>query len=233
MNLLAHAYLSGDNEYLMIGNFIADHIKGNHISHLPPDVIKGVQLHRMIDQYTDQHPMFNRSCNRLYHRYHKYSGVVVDILYDHFLARRWANYHDRPLQEFTEQCYGLLLKHYNILPLRTRNLLPHIMMDNWLVAYYRFDGLEKSFKGMSRRVKYNPGLEHAVEDLRLHYEEFEADFRDFFPELISFTDQKIAELTGKATPARKSAVRRTRFLRFAGFRRRRNRPSLPSSPEMD
>ncbi|HRZ41951.1 MAG TPA: ACP phosphodiesterase [Bacteroidales bacterium] len=232
MNLLAHAYLSGDNEHLLVGNFIADHLKGNNFGYLPEGVVRGIQLHRLIDHYTDQHPMFNRSCNRLYHRYHKYSGVVVDILYDHFLARRWANYHHLPLQEFTEQCYSTLLKHYNILPSRTRNLLPHIMMENWLLAYYRFDGLEKSFKGMSRRVKYNPGLEYAVEDLRLNYDAFETDFRDFFPELISYADHQILILTGKAPAARKSAIRRNRFLRFAGFRKRRHRPSLPSTPEM-
>jgi acyl carrier protein phosphodiesterase len=231
MNLLAHAYLSGDNEYLLVGNFIADHIKGNNIQHFPPEVLKGIQLHRFIDHYTDQHPLFNRSCNRLYSRYHKYSGVIVDILYDHFLARRWRQYHEMPLKAFTEQCYSVLLKHYNVLPQRTKSLLPHIMMENWLLAYYRFDGLERSFQGMSRRVKYNPGLEHAVEDLKKHYDGFETDFRDFFPDLIHAVNLKIAELSGQPVEVKPKPKRKKRALRFLEKLRRKGSASSAAEVE--
>lgn len=214
MNLLAHAYLSGDNEHLLVGNFIADHIKGNHINHFPPDVIKGIHLHRAIDHYTDQHPLFNKSCNRLYHRYHKYSGVIVDILYDHFLARRWNHYHDLPLRDFTEQCYGVLLKQYQILPQRTKLLLPHIIMDNWLLAYHSFEGLERSFQGMSKRVRFNPGIEHAVEDLKLNYKGFETDFKDFFPDLVFYVNKKRAEIEEGPILSTRRARRKKRAERF-------------------
>lgn len=230
MNLLAHAYLSGDNEYLMIGNFIADHIKGNNIDHFSPEVIKGIHLHRAIDHYTDHHPIFNRSCNRLHKKYHRYSGIIVDILYDHFLARHWREYHNQPLKEFTEKCYGTLLRHYNTLPQRTKSLLPHIMLENWLLAYYRFDGLERSFKGMSKRLKYNPGIEHAVEDLKAQYAWFEKDFRDFFPDLIFYTNKKIEELAGTPIRVKPRIRRRKRTNRFLARLRRQS--DLPSSPEV-
>lgn len=194
MNLLAHAFLSGDNEKLLIGNFIADHIKGNMIKHYPSEVITGIYLHRAIDHYTDNHPVFNKSCNRLYERYHKYSSVIVDIFYDHFLVNHWEKYHNQPIEEFVQNCYSLLLKNYTILPQRTKNLLPLIIIDNWLMAYGKFDGLNRSFKGISTRVKYNPGLENAVFDLKEHYTGFENDFSEFFPELILFTGKKIASL---------------------------------------
>lgn len=232
MNLLAHAYLSGDNEYLLIGNFVADHIKGNKIGHLPPEIIKGIKLHRHIDHYTDQHPLFNKSCNRLYPKYHKYSGIIVDILYDHFLARRWRHYHDMPLKEFTEKCYATLLKHYNILPPRTKSLLPHIIMDNWLLAYYRFDGLERSFQGMARRVKYNPGIENAVEDLKSDYSGFETDFRNFFPDLVSYINKKMIEIEEEPIAMTKKARRQKRAKRFLNKFLRQSDPA-PSSPEME
>lgn len=233
MNLLAHAYLSGDQEYLLLGNFIADHIKGNHIAHFPPEVVNGIHLHRAIDHYTDQHPVFNRSCNRLYARYHKYSGVIVDILYDHFLARNWSHYHHQLLRDFTEQCYGTLLKHYNILPQRTKSLLPHIIMDNWLLAYYRFDGLERSFQGMARRVKYNPGLEHAVEDLKLNYLGFETDFRDFFPDLIFYTNQKISELNKVQLTEQRSEQKKKRKGSVQNKGQEGTKGELTTSAEME
>jgi len=214
MNLLAHAYLSGDNEYLFIGNFIADHIKGNQIGGLPADVVKGIHLHRSIDHYTDQHPLFNRSCNRLYSKYHKYSGVVVDILYDHFLAKEWRHYHHTPLNDYTTHCYSTLLRHYQLLPQRTRSLLPHMMMDNWLLSYASLQGMRKVFQGMSRRLKYNPGIENAVDDLLQQYEGFRKDFHEFFPDLVFFTNKKIEELHAKPVELTRRLKRQRRARRI-------------------
>jgi acyl carrier protein phosphodiesterase len=219
MNLLAHAYLSGDNENLMVGNFIADHIKGNKIGHLPPEVVQGIELHRAIDHYTDRHPVFNKSCNLLYQRYHKYAGIVVDIYYDHFLAKLWHHYHRDPLSTFTGYCYATLLRNYQILPQRTRYLLPHILMDDWLSAYGTFEGLERSFFGIARRVKYNPGLEHATEELKANYAAFENDFTTFFPDLIFFTNKKINDLNAQPvvlTRRLKQTKRRRRWMKLIG-----------------
>lgn len=228
MNLLAHAYLSGDNDYLLIGNFIADHIKGKHPASFPADVIKGINLHRDIDYYTDQHPVFNRSCNLLYSTYHKYAGVVVDMVYDHFLARHWNQYHKQSLEEFTGYCYSVLLRNYNILPQRTKSLLPNIIMDNWLTAYAHLEGLEKSFTGISRRAKYNPGLENAVVDIKKHYGQLEKDFSDFFPDLVFFTNKRIFDLD--ATPVKLTAKMR-RKKRTMRIMQLLGRKSLDSSSE--
>jgi len=228
MNLLAHAYLSGDNEYLLIGNFIADHIKGNKIGHFPPEVVRGIMLHRAIDQYTDHHPVFNRSCNRLYYRFHKYAGIVTDIYYDHFLANQWQHYHKEKLEQFTGRCYATLLRHYHILPQRTRSLLPHIMMDNWLMSYADIGGLTRSFQGISRRVRYNPGLEYAAEELQQHYSAFEKDFREFFPDLVFFTNKKITEMDATPVPLSgrvKRQKRRQRWLKIL----KRDSPGRPST----
>ena len=89
MNFLAHIYLSGDNDLIKIGNFMADGIRGKHYEYLPAEVQKGIVLHRAIDTYTDSHPIFRQSTKRLHHRYHHYAGVIVDVFYDHFLAKNW------------------------------------------------------------------------------------------------------------------------------------------------
>jgi acyl carrier protein phosphodiesterase len=194
MNFLAHLKLSGDHEKIMLGNFIADHIRGNKIHHLPQEVIDGIMLHRKIDYYTDHHPAFIQSRARLHKKYHKYAGVIADIFYDHFLARNWDDYSEISLSHFTSYSYGILLRNYTLLPRRTKKLLPFIIMQNWLANYGKFDGLQRSFEMMSRRAKNKSNMEHAVDDLKADYELYQAEFDRFFPDIAAFCEKELAKL---------------------------------------
>jgi len=184
MNFLAHALLSGSNDDILIGNFIADAVKGNNIDKFRDGVHKGIILHREIDRYTDQHPVFIRSTKRIKEEYGRYAGVVVDIYYDHFLAANWEEYTDTDLSEFAVSVYSLMLSNYKILPPKSRRILPYMVIHNWLVGYSRFKDLQWVFNGMSRRSKkYNSRMEGAVESLKNDYENFVNDFREFFPDM--------------------------------------------------
>jgi len=185
MNFLAHAFLSGEDDEILIGNFIADAVKGNNIKAFDKGIHKGILLHREIDRYTDQHPVFIRSRSRLGDDFGKFSGVVIDIYYDHFLASRWEKYSDKDLSEFALKVYGLMLTNYTILPPKSRRILPFMIIHNWLVGYSRFKDLQWVFNGMSRRSKkYNSGMEGAVESLKKDYDNFAMDFEEFFPDMI-------------------------------------------------
>ena len=94
MNFLAHIYLSGNNDMLKIGNFMADSVRGHHYLDYPDEIRKGILLHRYIDTFTDAHPIYRKSKHRLHEKYGHYSGVIMDIVYDHFLAKNWNNYSD-------------------------------------------------------------------------------------------------------------------------------------------
>ena len=195
MNFLAHAFLSGTDDDVLIGNFIADAVKGNKQSQFREGIQKGILLHREIDRYTDQHPVFIRSRERLQNQYGMYSGVIIDIYYDHFLAANWDTYTDSDLSEFAVYVYGLMLSNYEILPAKSRRILPYMIIHNWLVGYSRFKDLQWVFDGMSRRSeKYNSGMEAAVESLQNDYENFENDFNEFFPEMIMATEGFRAQL---------------------------------------
>jgi len=191
MNFLAHLKLSGDHEKIMLGNFIADHIRGNKIQHYPQEVIDGIMLHRKIDYYTDHHPAFIQTRNRLHKKYHKYAGVIADIFYDHFLARNWDEYSEISLSHFTSYSYGILLRNYSLLPRRTKQLLPFIIMQNWLASYGKFDGLNRAFEMMARRAKNKSNMEFAVEDLQADYELYKADFDRFFPDIAAFCENEL------------------------------------------
>lgn len=198
MNFLAHLYLSGEDEELRFGNFIADAVKGRSLLKYPPGIQNGIRLHRAIDTYTDQHPVVKSSITRLIPNYRKFSGVIVDIYYDHFLASNWSYYSDTALETFVQQAYKMLINNYGKLPARSKRILPFMITQNWLEGYRHFDVMERVFRGMSRRIKFRSGMEHAVEDLKKDYIEYEKEFFAFFPDVINHSEEFISDLNSCA-----------------------------------
>lgn len=197
MNFLAHIFLSGDNELVTIGNFIADGIKGNDYKKFPAEIQTGILLHRNIDTFTDAHKTVRLSTKRLHNKYGHYSGVIVDILYDHFLAKNWERYCDVPLGIYADNFYASLEKHYEILPQRIRKMMPHMLADNWLLSYASIEGITKVLEGMNRRTKNRSGMNMAVNELELFYNDFEAEFTQFFHELSLFAKKRLEEISKK------------------------------------
>lgn len=194
MNYLAHIYLSGENDLITIGNFIADGIKGKNYKKRKKDVQIGVLLHRHIDTFTDAHKTVRKSTKRLHQKYGHYSGVIVDILYDHFLAKNWEKYCDIPLEDYINNFYDLLEEHFNILPMRIQKMMPYMITDNWLLSYASIDGISRVLAGMNRRTKNRSGMDKAVNELEEFYKEFENEFTLFFDELITSSKDKLQEL---------------------------------------
>lgn len=194
MNFLAHLYLSNENTNLMIGNFIADHIKGNKFSHFHPEIQQGIILHRHIDTFTDTHKIVRISKRRLHKRYGHYAGVIIDIFYDHYLAKNWNDYSPIPLDIYVNSVYRLLQSKLDSLPEKTQQLLPYMIEYNWLYNYQYKEGISKVLNGMSRRTKGKSQMHLAIEDLENLHQEFENDFTLFFKDLRIFSNQKIKEL---------------------------------------
>lgn len=195
MNYLAHVYLSGNNNLITIGNFIADGIKGKDYKKYANDIQIGILLHRHIDTYTDAHKTVRKSTKRLHEKYGHYSGVIVDILYDHFLAKNWNKYSDTPLKEYINNFYDTLENNYNILPLRIQKMMPYMITDNWLLSYASIEGISRVLEGMNRRTKNRSGMDKAVYELEAFYLDFENEFTLFFDELITFSNLKLKELS--------------------------------------
>jgi acyl carrier protein phosphodiesterase len=194
MNFLAHAHLSGDNDNILFGNFIADAVKGSSYNGYDSDIKTGILLHRQIDTFTDSHEIFKRTLSRIRLDFGKYSGVVVDIYYDHYLAKDWEQYHTTGLKKFTRHVYSVLKKNYAILPQRTKRLLPFLITQNWLYGYSRFNDLERVFYGMDRRTEFNSGMSNAVTVLKRNYSEIQEDFNTFYPKLTNFVNEVLPEI---------------------------------------
>ena len=186
MNFLAHLYLSPANDEIMIGNFIADAIKGKQKLKYSQNVQRGIKLHHHIDDFTDEHSVFKQSASRLKEKYRMYSNVIVDIYYDHFLAKNWNYYSDNDLAEFSLEAYRKLVNYYKKLPPRNKRILPYMIAQNWLCGYASKWSLKRVFYGMDRRTSFKSGMSDAVDDLTKHYNDYEEEFNRFFPEIINF-----------------------------------------------
>ncbi len=195
MNFLAHLCLSGNNPKLMVGNFIGDFVKGrNALAKFDREIAAGIELHRAIDAFTDTHPVVTESKNRLRPKYRHYSGVIVDIFYDHFLAKNWKHYHQQPLGDYAQDAYKTIRTFEAILPSEVKGMLAYMISGNWLVSYATVAGINQALTGMSRRTIHESKMEEAAGDLVKHYEAFGEEFQRFFPTLITHCDQKKTEL---------------------------------------
>ena len=197
MNFLAHIYLSQNIDKVKIGNFIADSVRGNNFGDFDPEVQKGIILHRSIDTFTDAHPIFRIGTKRLHSRYHHYAGVILDVFYDHFLARNWSRYSSIPLQEHNHQFYDLLEKNLDWMPERIEKILPIMRSQDWLTTYATIGGLSEILFQMDRRTKLVSKMQFAPEELEEFYDEYEAEFFEFFEELRKFVDQKWIEINAE------------------------------------
>lgn len=194
MNFLAHIYLSYNDPELTIGNFIADSVKGNKLLNYPDRIRQGIVLHRKIDSYTDTHPIVKQSGSRLFAKYGHYSGVIVDILYDHFLAANWSTYSSTPLDQYVQEFYDLLEKYYEILPIKIQQFMPYMLQDNWLLSYATIPGISKILSQMNRRTKHKSKMNLAVAELEMYYDEFGSEFKAFFEELEVYTKNELKTL---------------------------------------
>jgi acyl carrier protein phosphodiesterase len=184
MNFLAHAYLSGNDEHLLVGNFIADFVKGRSaLEKFSPEIRRGIALHRSIDAFTDTHPTVALSKDRLRPKYRHYSAVIVDVFYDHFLAMNWSQFHSAPLDVFANHVYHVIEQYEDVLPDRVKEFFPFMVQGNWLLGYSYVEGIRRALTGMARRTPFESKMELAADDLVAGHEEFAREFLQFFPEV--------------------------------------------------
>ncbi len=185
MNYLAHILVSTDNDDIKIGNFIGDYIKGRidqtDLSRYPSQMILGMRLHREIDSFTDTHPIVHASIARLQPRYHKFSGIVVDMFYDHLLAKHFDQFSETPLPLFSEQFYTLITHRKSDIPVPMEGMVRSMIKRDWLNNYIHIEGIDWALKGIAQRSKFASGIENAAEDLQRDFALYEGEFLEFFP----------------------------------------------------
>ncbi|HLO87618.1 MAG TPA: ACP phosphodiesterase [Nostocaceae cyanobacterium] len=190
MNWLAHLFLSEPDVEMRLGNLLADTVKGSARHDLNPQIQRGIKCHQIIDQFTDNHTIVQRSKQRLYPEYRRFSGVIVDVFYDHFLAKNWSSYTNMTLDDFTTEIYTSFQDYQGQIPYITRQFITRVVDEDWLGAYRQIAGVENTLirisKRLTRRMNRHFMLHLAVSELTKQYQDFDQDFQEFFPELILY-----------------------------------------------
>ena len=194
MNFLGHIYLNGPDKALLLGNFMADSIKGNSYLEYPKNVQDGVLLHRFIDSYTDEHPAFRKSTSKLHADFSHYSGVLVDIFYDHFLAKNWLKFHPQPLETFAQDFYSYMQKNFDQMTPAMQYMFPYMKDNNWLMRYPTVEGIEKTLTEMGGRIGRQFQLEKSVNNLVAEYDSFHEDFNTFIVDINLAAKNKRKEI---------------------------------------
>lgn len=192
MNFLAHAYLAGDAPALMVGGVVGDWIKGPLPGTLPEDLARGVALHRAIDGHAETHPAFRRSRARVSPARRRYAGVLVDIFYDHLLARDWAGLHHAPLGAYCADVYGHIAGRLPELPASARPALQLMAREDWLQSYGDLDGIADVLARMARRARRPNPLAGGEEEFLADPAGFGADFQAWLAGARGFVGQWLA-----------------------------------------
>jgi acyl carrier protein phosphodiesterase len=186
VNYLAHLYLSEPDDDALLGSLMGDFVKGPLDVRYAPAIMHGIALHRRIDTFTDAHPVVRASKARVSAERRRYAGIMVDMFYDHFLARYWTEFSEEPLSSFTQRVYELLSRRNEVLPARLREMAPHMMRTDWLGSYAQVESIRTALGNMGRRLKRENRLLDSADELERNYAGFEQDFRAFLPEVKRF-----------------------------------------------
>lgn len=187
MNYLAHLYFADETAESLLGNLLGDFVKGTAAKEQYDLAIQsGIELHRKIDAYTDAHQIVRDAKRIISPMRRRFAGILVDLFFDHFLALRWNDFHLMRLEEFAQWTYRTIQQTDVSLPERLRHMLPFMIKEDWLTSYREIDSVGQAVNGISRRLKRENTLAGGIEELMANYDEFEAVFQSFFPELIEF-----------------------------------------------
>jgi acyl carrier protein phosphodiesterase len=184
MNFLAHAYLSFDDPDVLVGNMIADALKGNQADQYPGNIRKGIYLHRNIDHYTDHHPLVRTTRKIFYPVISHYALVISDVIYDHFLGTNWNKYHPGTLFDFSQKAYSDIDHRMIFIPEKFQRIFGFMKDDNWFLMYSKREGIHKTIDRLQYRSKGFTKAKETIEVFEKNYNELEDHFLEFFPQLI-------------------------------------------------
>jgi len=185
LNFLAHLLLAGPDDASRIGNLLGDFARGTPeslVPRYPPEVVAGIVMHRKLDRFTDDHPAFHEARGLLASGRRRFAGIIVDVIFDHFLSIRWGEFSDLPLNQFVSDIYASFDRHPTWLGDELPSLLPRIKEDNWLLRYGSIAGIELTFQLLSRRSPRLGPIAGAGEDFNNSYRSFDLAFQQFFPD---------------------------------------------------
>ena len=195
MNFLAHLHLAAHTRSSLTGNLLGDFVKGTLPTGLAAHFDEGIWLHRKIDAFTDSHPEHKAAVASFEAPWRRFGGIVVDMIYDHWLSQHWGLFSTEPLPRFLQRSYDQLLADHPRLPDGLPLPLKRMAEQNWIASYQRKEGLAQALNGIGRRLRRPMPLGDALLTLdEAQWQGCEAGFLHFYPQLMHHSVQQLALL---------------------------------------
>jgi len=198
MNHLAHFFLAQRKPHLEIGAFLGDFTKGLLQDRYPEDIENGIRLHRKIDAFTDRHPIVKRSYSRIDPPLRRYAPIMIDVFYDHFLARQWLSYSPECLSQFSDRIFSTLESWEALLPPRAREAARNMRRYQVLAAYADANFLIPVLQRLSQRLNHANPLSDGFTQFEDNQLELAGDFSQFFPEVMSYARDVVSSMDKNA-----------------------------------
>jgi len=196
MNHLAHFFLARRSTEAVVGAFLGDFVKGKvGEAEFPEEMRVEIMVHRYIDGFTDADERILQSKDIFKNTRRRFTGIALDVAFDHFLARNWSVYTNESLRGFTQNVYKDLSRNLQYFPPNFQTFLPRMIADDWLASYKDFERVGFSLQRMSLRVRGGESLAQAFAEIKANYDFFDELFKEFFPRLQSFVIEKRQEIS--------------------------------------
>lgn len=190
MNYLAHLLISPDHAQSRLGNIMADFMRDVKTEKLPDKVWEGVKLHRVVDGFTDAHAVV-KDLRRLFSpEKRRFSGIVLDVAFDHFLIKHWDKYTSYDFNEFVDHCYQDLWEHRELMPPRMEMVVGWMIKRDWIRSYSELDHVGRALDGLASRLKMKHGFHGSIQEVYENHGAIESGFLNFFPELLNHVENQ-------------------------------------------
>ncbi|MCJ8299768.1 MAG: ACP phosphodiesterase [Pseudomonadales bacterium] len=183
MNFLAHCFFASANSQSVVGNLLGDFCKGVDLQSIPAEVRAGLLTHRLVDKYTDSHPLIAQAKQCFSPARRRFAAVAVDVLFDHYLIVHWARYSPQSYTDFKTQTYQLLQQGQPLMPPKMATVMNSVVDNDWFATYESLEGIGFALDRIAARIRFNNTFSGCIEDIERHNLQLERLFLDFFPQL--------------------------------------------------
>ncbi len=188
MNYLSHAALSQNYPLTTLGNVIADHVKGPNLSSYPESIVRGIKLHRAIDQHFDNHPEIIAIRAEFSQGLRRFSGIVIDFWFDHLLALQWNRFYSLSLSQFQSEMNQLIREHWGWIPLSQRKFFDYLIEQNLFLKYQRQEHIEHNLQLVGKRLRRGDRLQTCFDYLQSNREIIDGHFESVYKEMTELAE---------------------------------------------
>lgn len=194
MNYLAHLFFAENTSESRVGNLMADFVRGP-VERQPYSnaIIQAMRRHMAVDRFTDGHEVVYESKGLISRHRRRFAGIIVDVCYDHFLAKHWSNFSMVELSVFVNSNYQSFRNYRGELPAEMSRAISRMIEYDWLLGYQELSGIGRTLDGLSTRIRRPNTLEGSLEELKNNYGKMEGQFLHFFPELVQHMGKQVGD----------------------------------------